>query len=442
LPAPGRRCFDTDVSVSSSNARRVACNALLRSETPGDFLEHRLDADPAYKALTGDDRRLARELASGVLRQRSALDWLVSSKTNGRSQRSEVQAVLRLGAYQLFFLDRIPDHAAVHETVALARSLGLDAQSGFVNAVLRGLTRERDSLRAGLERLRNEDPAAGWSHPKWLIDRWAARLTPAELQAFLQWNNTPPHTFARVNRLRIQPDRLLERWTAEGVEALPHDVPWAAPGTVFELKSHPAIESLASFTEGGFYIQDPSTLLAVAELDVKPGQRVLDLCAAPGGKTSLIAEQLQETGELVATDANVERRDLLLENTARLGITRIRICSAEDAGGDFDRVLVDAPCSNTGVLRRRVELRWRIRPDELARLARLQSSLLDEAAGKVRVGGVLAYSTCSIEPEENEAVAEAFVARNPAFRLASTKSLHPARDAVDGAFCARLERVS
>jgi 16S rRNA (cytosine967-C5)-methyltransferase len=430
------------MSAPSSNARRVACSVLLRSETPGDFLEHRLDSDPAYRALSGEDRRLARELASGVLRQRAALDWLIAQKTGGRNQRTEVQIVLRLGAYQLYFLDRIPDHAAVHETVSVARSFGLNAQSGFVNAVLRGLTRDRESLRAGLEQLRQVDPAIGWSHPKWLIERWSQNLTPPELQAFLLWNNTPPKTFARVNRLRTEPGALLHRWTEEGVEVSPQEFPWARPGTVFELKSHPALESLPSFREGGFYIQDPSTLLAVSVLGVKNGNRVLDYCAAPGGKTSLIAEELQGSGELVATDSSVERRDLLLENSARLGLTRIRVAATQDAGMEFDRVLVDAPCSNTGVLRRRVELRWRISPDEIARLARLQAALLDEAAARVRIGGFLVYSTCSIDPDENESVAHGFVSRNPGFRLDSMRSLHPARDGVDGAFCARLERIA
>ena len=211
---------------------------------------------------------------------------------------------------------------------------------------------------------------------------------------------------------------------------------------MFELKSHPALESLPSFREGGFYIQDPSTLLAVSVLGVENGNRVLDYCAAPGGKTSLIAEELQGSGELVATDSSVERRDLLLENSARLGLTRIRVAATQDAGMEFDRVLVDAPCSNTGVLRRRVELRWRISPDEIARLARLQAALLDEAAARVRIGGFLVYSTCSIDPDENESVANGFVSKNPGFRLDSMKSLHPARDGVDGAFCARLKRVA
>lgn len=427
--------------MSLPNARRVAAQILLRAERPGDFVEHRLDSDPAHRALSPEDRRLARELAFGVLRQRAALDWLVAKRTDGRPQRPEVLAVLRLGAYQLFFLDRVPDHAAVHETVSLARELGLQHQSGFVNAVLRGLAREKEPLREALERLRVEDPATGWSHPRWLVSRWAKELTPPDLQSLLRWNNTPARTFARVNRLRSSPEALLAKWASEGVESLPREVAWAAPGTFFELQSHPSIESLPSFAAGDFYIQDPSTLLAVQELQVQPGQQVLDLCAAPGGKTSAIAERLAGSGRLVAADSSPERLGLLRENAKRLGLEGLGIVAPDQTGDGFDRVLVDAPCSNTGVLRRRVELRWRLSPEEIGRLAALQGSLLDTAATKVRPGGRLVYSTCSIDPEENSAVAAAFLARNVGFREAGSASVHPVRDSVDGAFCFAFERV-
>lgn len=439
LPAVGLHWFDT--RVLDFNARRVAYDALLRAESPGDFLEHRLDADPNYQGLQPEDRRLTRELASGVLRNCGSLDWLISRKTEGRTQKPKIQALLRLGAYQLFFLDRIPDHAAVNETVALARSVGLTTQAGFINAILRGLIREREVLRADLEGLKVSDPAIGWSHPAWLIERWTAHLTTDELQALLRWNNAAPRTFARVNRLKIQPPQLLELWSTEGIEALPCDFPWVAKGTVFELKSHPPIESIPSFKSGGFYIQDPSTLMAVDLLEVKPGDRVLDFCAAPGGKTSLIAEHLNGNGNLVAADSNPDRLNLLIENTTRLGFTKCRVTTSEEAGSDFDRVLVDAPCSNTGVLRRRIELRWRIRPTELTRLASLQSSILDNAAQRVRHGGVLVYSTCSLEPEENREVAHAFIERHPDFKLTKITELHPVRDGVDGAFAARFERL-
>jgi 16S rRNA (cytosine967-C5)-methyltransferase len=287
-----------------------------------------------------------------------------------------------MGLYQLLFLDRVPDHAVVNEAVLLARQRGFSAQSGFVNAVLRGVAREKDACRQTLHALRRKEPALGWSHPEWLVQRWAGVLNEADLQRLLAWNNSAPTTIARVNRLRTTSQDLLARWSAEGVEATPVPVDWADPDTVFALSRHPSLETLGSFREGGFYLQDPSTLMAVQLLDPQPGERVLDLCSAPGGKTLAIAERLKNTGCIVAHDAHAGRLDLVRENAQRLGVTGIELQPNPEFGGPedrFDRVLVDAPCSNTGVLRRRLELRWRIHPKEITRLAAEQLELLRRA---------------------------------------------------------------
>lgn len=424
----------------------------MQSERPGDFLEHRLDSDPSFRALPDEDRRLCRELAFGVLRNRSALDWLVARRTDGRPQKPALQSILRLGVYQVFFLDRVPDHAAVNETVVLARTGGFTSQSGFVNAVLRGLIREKDACREALAELRKTSPAVGWSQPQWLVDRWTASLAPEALETFLRWNNTPPETFARVNLLRTTPAAQAERWKNEGVEVTPVSADWVEPDTVFALQRHPPLESLASFREGGFYVQDPSTLLAVSLLDPKPGERVLDLCAAPGGKTAYIAQRLQNSGSITAHDSNEERLKMVRENCQRLGITNVacatsagnpgKLPSELSSSATFDRVLIDAPCSNTGVLRRRVELRWRIRPEEISRLAAVQAGLLEQAAPLVKQGGALVYSTCSLEPEENAEVIAAFLSRHSEFQQKAAKSLHPVHDGVDGAFATRLEKIA
>lgn len=403
------------------------------------------------RSLPEVDRRLAREIAFGVLRNRSVLDHFVARRTDGRPQRPVLRGILQAGLYQLLFLDRVPDHAVVNEAVLLARQRGFSAQAGFVNAVLRGVARDREACRRDLENLRSSDPALGWSHPSWLVERWAAVLAPGALGALLAWDNSAPATHARVNRLRTTPQDLLERWRSEGVQASPVEVDWADPGTLFALDRHPALESLASFREGGFYLQDPSTLMAVHLLDPRPGQRILDLCAAPGGKTLAIAERLREGGTVVAHDAHPGRLDLIRENVRRLGAGALVSVidhiadgvAAAGVGSDsvprFDSVLVDAPCSNTGVLRRRVELRWRLRPDEITRLAMEQVRLLGTAARLVRPGGVLVYSTCSLEPEENDRVVERFLAQHPGWVETARRSLHPSIDSVDGAFAARFE---
>jgi 16S rRNA (cytosine967-C5)-methyltransferase len=434
------------------SARSLALEILLQRESPGDFLEHRIDGLAGMRLLSEADRRLAREIAFGVLRNRSVLDHLIAHRTDGRPQRPVLRGILQSGLYQLLFLDRVPDHAVVNEAVLLARQRGFSAQAGFVNAVLRAVARDREACRRDLEALRRSDPARGWSHPAWLVERWANVLEPSALQRLLAWNNAAPGTFARVNRLLTTSQDLMARWRSEGVEATPLAIDWAEPGTVVALDRHPALESLGSFREGGFYVQDPSTLLAVHLLDPRPGQRVLDLCAAPGGKSLAIAERLGPGGGVVAHDSHPGRLDLVRENVRRLGAGELvavvdrlgdqTVGSVDGPSGPaserFDAALVDAPCSNTGVLRRRVELRWRLRPDEIPRLAAEQLRLLEAAAARVRPGGVLVYSTCSLEPEENDHVVEAFRRRHPAWVETARRRLHPSVDAVDGAFAARL----
>lgn len=425
-----------------SAPRQFASRFLGVVAHPGDFAEHRLESDRAFRALHPADRRLAHELILGVLRWRATLDWMIARRTGGRRQEAVVLDLLRLGLYQLFWLDRLPDHAVVHDTVQLCRNAGLTRQAGFVNAVLRSCLRERGALREALQDLRTSDPATGWSHPQWLVDHWRASLEESSLLRLLEWNNTPPPVWARVNTLRNSPEELIARWTAEGVIFHGREVDWAPGSQVFELQTHPYLPSMTSFTSGGFYVQDPSTLLAVQTLDPQPGETILDACAAPGGKATYIAQRMSNTGRLVAHDPERPRLDLLRENCERLGVTVIE--STTELPGEapvFDRVLVDAPCSNTGVLRRRVESRWRLIPEELGRLADQQLAILSDASRRLRPGGRLVYSTCSLETVENRGVVDRFLAAVPGFELEADRSLHPATDSVDGAYVARLIRL-
>jgi len=417
-------------------------------EVPGDFLEHRLEADADFRALPPDDRRLAQELVFGILRRRATLDWLVQRRTDGRRQRPEIRILLHLGLYQLLYLDRIPTHAAVHETVELARAGGLSAQTGFLNAVLRGTVRDLPATRQALADLAATDPATATSHPAWLVDRWRESLTPPDLARLLELNNLPPPTFARINRLRTDAAALARVWEAEGVRATAREFSWSGPEQLFELQEHPSLASLGSFQRGEFYVQDPSTLLAVTLLDPQPGESILDACAAPGGKTTLIASRLQNRGRIQAEDVSLDRLRLVEENVARLGVTCVvvkAVSANPDPAGEaetalFDRILIDAPCSNTGVFRRRVEARWRLQPDVLERLRREQAEILHAVSRRVRPGGVLVYSTCSLEREENAAQVSEFLSRESAFEWESSQGVLPWRDGVDGAFAARLRR--
>ena len=414
---------------------------VLQSRAAGSFVEDALDAALARAPLSGADRRLCQELAYGVVRWQATLDWLIARKTPDRRQKPLLQNVLRLGLYQIFWLSRIPHHAAVDESVQMARRGGFNTQAGFVNAVLRGYVRELEPTRLLLDELKRTQPHLGYSHPQWLVARWQERWGAEAAAQLMTWNNTPPKTFARVNLLKVEPGKLLEQWRAEGVEYdfVRHD--WLEENLVFELKAHPSLSRLPSFQQGLFYVQDPGTLLAVTELAPRPGERVLDFCAAPGGKLGYIAQLMRNEGRLLAHDIAPERLKLVQENCTRLGITCAENCLSIASAEHFDRVLLDAPCSNSGVMRRRVDLRWRITAEEIQRLRLVQLELLRRAAPFLRRGGTLVYSTCSLEPEENEEPVKQFLIEHPQFNLERTRELLPFRDEVDGAFVARLKHA-
>jgi 16S rRNA (cytosine967-C5)-methyltransferase len=376
-----------------------------------------------------------------VVRWQATLDWLIARKTGTRRQKPMLQNLLRLGLYQIFWLDRIPPHAAVHETVALAKTSGFGPQAGFVNALLRGYLREFDATRQHLAELKTTEPHLGFSHPDWLVARWRERWGLDKTSRLLEWNNTPPTISARVNTLQVDPGRLLEQWREENVEYDFVRRDWLPENLVFELKSHPPLTALPSFRRGWFYVQDPGTLLAVRELDPQPGDAVLDLCAAPGGKTTYIAQLMQNQGRLIAHDTAPDRLKLIEENCARLGVTCVQTASPSTfvpRPASFDKILVDAPCSNTGVMRRRVDLRWRIRPEEIQRLQTGQLQLMHESVPLLKPGGTLVYSTCSLEPEENRQVVEAFLRGQNRLRLDHERELTPFTDKVDGAYVARF----
>ncbi len=458
--------------VSSQKPRQIAARVLQQRRIDGEFIEDLLQTALADSPLSSADRGLCQEITYGVVRWQATLDWLIAQKTDGRAQKPGLQNLLRLGLYQIFWLDRIPDHAAVHETVELAKQNGFGTQAGFINAILRGYLRAQDETQKRLAGLKISQPALGWSHPEWLVTRWQKRWGAEKTAQFLEWNNTPPKTFARMNALKIDAGKLLETWRAENVEYdfVRHGGRQTAASLaelessgflpkaptlenlVFELKSHPPLHSLASFRDGGFYLQDPSTLLAPGQLAPQPGETILDFCAAPGGKTTFIAQLMNNQGRIVAQDVSEERLKLIRENCSRLGVTCVEPVlpstlnslpgQSEATTGQpptgFDRILVDAPCSNTGVMRRRVDLRWRVQPQEIERLGKAQLDLLKQAATGLKPGGVLVYSTCSLEPEENGEVVKQFLDARTDFKLEHEHELLPFVDHVDGAYVARL----
>jgi 16S rRNA (cytosine967-C5)-methyltransferase len=316
-----------------------------------------------------------------------------------------------------------------------------------VNAILRGYLRETEPTRKALADLKDTNPGTGFSHPQWLVEKWQKRFGAESARRLLEWNNTAPKTFARVNTLKTDATRVIEAWRTEDVDYdfVRQGYDSRLENLAFEFKSHPPLKWLKSFQDGWFYVQDPSTLLAPFELAPRLGESILDLCAAPGGKTMFIAQMMNNDGRVVACDVSDERLALIRENSQRLGVTCVQTILASQlsitSDQKFDRILIDAPCSNTGVLRRRVDLRWRVTPEEVLRLQQSQLDLLRSGAAMLKPGGTLVYSTCSLEPEENSVVLQRFLEERKEFKLESERELLPFVDNVDGAFVARLARV-
>jgi len=441
--------------VSGQNPREIAVQILQRRQG-GEYVENLLENALERARLSPADRGLCQELVYGIVRWQATLDWLIARKTRQPGPKLPLQDLLRLGLYQIFWLDRIPNHAAVNETVELAKRNRLSAQAGFINAVLRGYLREFDATKQLLGELKINEPHIGFSHPQWLIERWEKRWGREQTLRLLEWNNSPPKTFARVNTLKADPGKLLAQWRDEDVEYdfVRHD--WIEENLVFELKSHPPLARLPSFQQGFFYIQDPSTLLAVKALDPKPGETILDLCAAPGGKLTYIAQLINNEGRLVAHDLSPDRLKLVEENCVRLGVNCVQLASLSTfnllpssevgrgvptAPRHFDRILLDAPCSNTGVMRRRVDLRWRIEPEEILRLRAIQLDLLRDVEKLLKPGGTLVYSTCSLEADENQSLVSEFLAAHTNFKQEMERELTPFVNEVDGAYVICLRKL-
>jgi 16S rRNA (cytosine967-C5)-methyltransferase len=383
----------------------------------------------AQTKLPPADRAFALELFYGVLRNATVLDFWISCLRRAHVE-VDVRDLLRIGLYQLFILET-PEHAAVNETVALSGR----RERGLVNAILRAAVRRKHELE---EQARKQSLAIRSSHPEFLIARWQEHFGSEATEQLCDWNNQPPRLYARVNRLRIGcHDFLLLYRDARLLSTYPQFA---------EFDSLPA-NALAS---GHCYIQDPSTSLACRLLDPQPNERVLDACAAPGGKSGQIAELMQNRGLLVAADRAPERLQLLQENVSRLGATIAEVVPADWtsktvpgqilAHAPYDRILLDAPCTNTGVMRRRVDVRWRLRQNDFARMQDRQLQIVRALYPVLRPGGVLVYSTCSLEPEENAELTAKILRQFRDLRLVQEECLFPFRDRVDGAFAAKLIR--
>src|ERR1041385_3551104 len=416
--------------MAELSPRRAALEALAAWRTKTRFADSIISKLLTETKLTGSDRGFALELFYGVLRNLTLLDFWVDCLRPAHLN-VDLRDVLRLGLYQLFCLDT-PPHAAVFETVELVKK----KQRAIINAILRNATRRRDELR---ERARAQPLFVRRSHPQFLVARWEEHFGAKAAEHLCTWNNEPPSVYARINGLKIARDEFLRRYG--------NFDPLATHPDFIEFHSFPT----AALDHGHCYIQDPSTRIACQLLDPQPDERVLDVCAAPGGKTSYLAELMKNRGLIIACDREPERVHVLEENVARLGVAIARMyqCDWEcdrmlegiAAHAPFDRILVDSPCSNTGTMRRRVDVRWRLQPADFLHMQKRQVEIVRASASLLKPGGILVYSTCSLEPEENEQVVKRLGNELSMLRLEEEKRSVPFRDGFDGAYAARLVRL-
>jgi 16S rRNA (cytosine967-C5)-methyltransferase len=371
---------------AAPSARHVAFRVVRRVFEEGAFADQALHAEA--EGLDARDRAFARRLAFGTIQRRRTLDAAIERLAGRRRLDPPVRAALQVGLYQLLLMDGVPDHAAVDESVELAkRTRG----AGLVNAVLRRAVRERETLLDGL------DEETLLSYPTWLAALWRDAYGAEIATRLMTRLNEPPELALRANRLRTTPEELAgalgERARHAGGDAVVVDGP-------FDAHAHPL------WAAGHFMPQSRSSQAIAPMLGAQPGERVLDLCAAPGGKTTHLAALMADTGEIVSVERHPGRADALARTCERMGVTIARIDVA-DAGrprsdGPFDRVLADPPCSGLGTLQARPDLRWRMTPERIAGLVAEQRRILAAAAGALRPGGVMVWATCTLDPAENE----------------------------------------
>lgn len=446
----------------ASTARDIALDVLIAIETRGAYSNLALTGALRGARLDARDTGLATELVYGTVGRLNTLDYYLKPSLKTPLDRLEpwVRNLLRLTVYQLFYLERIPAFAAINEAVEIAKRRGAKA-SGFVNGVLRATLRKKAELRLPSKQknwLRHVSLLH--SHPEWLVAEWEQAFGREQTEAMCEANNRRPPLVLRVNAHRTTRDALLAELEEQGIAARASLV--SPQGIVLEAGLD--VTRLPAFRDGLCTVQDESSMLVAPALAPEPGMRVLDCCAAPGGKTTHLAELMRDEGELLAVDIHPHKIELIENIAGRLGLSVIRteagdIRDVVGEAGTFDRILLDAPCSGLGVIRRKPDLKWKKVPEDVTEIVEIQRDLLEIVSKALRPGGVLVYSTCTVTHEENLGVVRDFLARHPEFAPDPIRphlpelvqeavvddafvTLMPQQFDSDGFFIARLRRLT
>lgn len=439
-------------------ARETAMNVLYDIHVNGAYANVALVQAMRKYSLTDIDRRFATELVYGVVKAGNTIDWILKKYISRPIRKIPIYIceILRIGLYQLFFLDKIPASAVCNEAVELAKKYGHKGTAGFVNAVLRTAVREPEkaAFPEGKGKM-TQNLALKSQHPEWLIKNWVKDFGYDETVKLCEYDNLPAKLSLRANTLKIGRNELLKVLQHEGAEVVASN--WSPDGII--CLKHPALDLLESLKKGFFQVQDESSMQVAAVVAPEPGEFIIDTCSAPGGKTTHLAALMNNTGRILALDIYEAKLKRVRENAERLGISIIETecldarAVGEKYAGMADKVLVDAPCSGLGVLRRKPDSRWRKNQQEIDALPILQLEILTSASKAVKCGGVLVYSTCTINQKENSLVIEKFLRSNQSFKLEKTGKylpvkkieqdlvqFYPQRDDIDGFFIARMRK--
>ena len=439
---------------TTANARECALSVLVACRRNGAWTDAALKAQLGKCALSAPDAALCSRIVYGVMQNELLLNWYVSAYCSQKLEKLQppLADILRIGAYQILFLDKVPDHAAVSESVELCRTNGRSAASGLVNAVLRKIAQNKANL-PPLPEERTARLSIAYSHPQWLVKKLISLVGAEEAEAFLRIDNEAAPISVQLNPLKTSEAALTEELRGEGVGVTPHA--WV-PGCL-GLSGTGDLTTLSAFYNGRFTVQDAAARLAVWAAGLQPGMRVLDCCAAPGGKSFALAIDMGDMGDILSCDVHPHKLKLIENGAARLGLRSIRTALADGRErheawiGQADLVVADVPCSGLGIIRKKPDIRYK-NPKELAKLPREQRAILENAASYVRPGGTLIYSTCTVLPEENQEVVTWFLKEHPEFHLSpfvlpapiggcdGHLTLWPQRWGTDGFYICRLEK--
>ncbi len=456
MAEPLQMSFDSDSSNLYKGPRGTAVKLLNRVERSDSYLDRLLETEMRNTEMNELDKGLMNEIVTGVVRWQMKLDWVLTGFFHGNFTKAEtnIKNALRVALYQILFLDKVPHSAAVNESVEFIKRLRGQKVADLVNGVLRNIVRNLENIRypdPNEDRIQNL--AVVESHPNWIVKRWVSRYGYDEARKLLAANNERPDLTLRINRLKIDFNYFLGQLEQHQIQFSKSEY----LDFFVRVKHMAGIGGSDMFRQGFFVVQDESAGIAVQLLDPKPGDRVIDMCSAPGGKATFIGELMKNVGEIVAIDRYETRLNLVRSACQRLGIANAHFVAADASTiqiAPAEKVLVDAPCSGLGVLAKKPDAKWKRELEDLVKLVQTQRAILENAAGHVKPGGVLVYSTCTTEPEENFSVVTNFLAEHSEFVIENAGQFtnskivtsdgyvetFPHRHGMDGSFAIRLKK--